>query len=54
MMVSFLKEVRKEDIDNIVFCSTDFSQWWDEEDIVVANMKSYKSIDFMMQYLFSQ
>lgn len=53
MMVSFLKEVKKEWVDNIVFCSTDFSQRWDEESVVVANMKSYKSIDFMMQYLFS-
>lgn len=53
MMTNFLNEVSKSKLDNIVFSSTDFAQWWSEDDIVVANMKSYKSIDFIMSHIFT-
>jgi len=53
MMSNFLREIKKEKIDNVVMCSTDFGQWRPEENLVVANMKSYKSIDFIFQYIFA-
>lgn len=52
-MTNFLNEVKKENISNIVLASTDFSQWWSEESLVIANMKSYRSIDYILGYLFS-
>lgn len=52
-MTNFLNEVQKEKINNIVLASTDFSQRWDEDSLVIANMKSYLSIDYILNYLFS-
>lgn len=53
-MTNFLHEVKKEKIENIVLASTDFSQRWDESALVLANMKSYQSLDFIISYLFSK
>ncbi len=51
-LTNFLNELKKEKIDNVVCCSTDFSQWRDESKLLVANMKSYKSLDFIMNSIF--
>ena len=40
-------------IDNIVFASTDFNKWWKEEDLLMMNMQSYKSLDYALHYIFS-
>jgi len=53
MLTNFLHEVKKKKIDNVVFCSSDFMQRWSEDSVVVANMKSYKSVDFIFRYLFA-
>ncbi len=53
-MSNFLNEVKKEKIDNIVLASTDFSQWWDENSLVLANMKSFQSLDFIVNTLFTK
>lgn len=52
-MTNLLHEVTKKQLDNIVICSTDFAQSRDKEKLVVANMKGYQSINFILQYLFS-
>jgi small subunit ribosomal protein S2 len=52
-LTNFLRELKKEKIDNVVCCSTDFAQWRDESKLLVANMKSHTSLDFIMNALFS-
>ena len=54
MMINFLKEVKKQKSDSVVFCSTDLNMWRPEKDMVVANMKSYKSVDTILQFVFSK
>lgn len=39
-------------IENIVLASTDFSRWWNEEDLLMMNMQSYKSLDYALHYIF--
>ncbi len=53
-MTNFLNEVKKEKINNVVLASTDFAQWWDENSLVIANMKSFQSLDFILNALFSK
>jgi small subunit ribosomal protein S2 len=52
-LTNFLHEVKKQKIDNVVLSSTDFSERWNDNSWVVANMNSYKSLDYIMHYLFS-
>lgn len=49
----FVKELElQKDVNKIVLCSSDFGDYlWDND--VVANMLSYRSLDFVMKYLLS-
>ncbi len=53
MMENFIREVNaKENINTIVIASTNYNKYLWENDII-ANMLSYKSIDFVMNYILS-
>lgn len=53
MMENFIREVdAKEKIKTIVIASTNYNKYLWENDII-ANMLSYKSIDFVMNYILS-
>ncbi len=53
MMENFIREVKSQDnIDSIVISSTNYNKYLWENDII-ANMLSYKSIDFVMNYILS-
>ena len=53
MMDSFLNEIQKEKAENVVITSSNFTKWWDMKSIVMANVLSYKSLDFVMRYILS-
>jgi len=53
MMSSFVDEIQKEWVDNIVISSSDFPRRWDENRLIMANIGSYKSVDFVLQYILS-
>lgn len=53
MMKSFIREVELQtDVDSIVIASTNYNKYLWENDII-ANMLSYKSLDFVMNYILS-
>ncbi len=52
-MSSFVDEIKKSHVDNIIIASSDFSRWRDEDSIVMANVGSYKSLDFVLRYILS-
>lgn len=53
MMQNFIREVNsKDDIDSIIISSTNYNQYLWENDII-TNMLSYKSVDFVMNYILS-
>lgn len=53
MMQNFIRELKAQwGHDNIVVCSTNYNKYLWENDII-ANMLSYKSIDFVMNYILS-
>lgn len=49
MMSKFVDEIQKNNIENILICSTNFSRWRKEDSLIVANVLSYKSIDFILK-----
>lgn len=53
MMSSFVDEIKKWWVDNIIIASSDFSRWRDEDSILMANVGSYKSLDFVLRYILS-
>jgi len=53
MMKSFVDEVVKEKIDNILVATSNFSRRWAEDCLLMANIGSYKSIDFVLKYILS-
>jgi len=53
MMDSLINEINKTAVDNIIIAGTNFSRRWDEENIIVANIGSHKSLDFVMQNILS-
>jgi len=53
MMDSFLNEIQKEKAENVVITSSNFTKWWDMKSIVMSNVLSYKSLDFVMRYILS-
>lgn len=53
MMDGFIAELKVSGIDGIVIASTNFSEFWPEDSIVMANINSHKSIDFVLQTLLS-
>jgi hypothetical protein len=36
-------------MDNIIIAGTNFSRRWNEDNIIVANIWSHKSLDFIMK-----
>ncbi len=53
MMENFIREAKsQENIENIVVASTNYNKYLWEND-VIANMLSYKSIDFVINYILS-
>jgi len=53
MMENFIKELSlQSDVDSIIIANTNYNKYLWENDII-ANMLSYKSIDFVMNYILS-
>jgi hypothetical protein len=53
MMDNFINEIEKTpNIQNIIIAGTNFSRRWDEESIIVTNIGSHKSIDFVLKNMF--
>ena len=53
MMENFIKELwHQSDVDSIVIAATNYNRYLWEND-VIANLLSYKSIDFVMNYILS-
>lgn len=52
-MSGIVDELALANIDNVVVSGTDFSKRWSEADLLVTNVQSYKSLDFVMKYIFS-
>jgi len=53
MMESLINEIEKEKVSNIIISSSDFKRRWAEDSLVMANVNSYKSMNFVLQYLLS-
>lgn len=54
MSDGFVDELDKhKSIDSIVISSTDFSRYYPKEKMLVSNMSSYRSLDFVMRYILS-
>lgn len=54
MLDGFVDELDKhKSIDSIVISSTDFSRYYPKEKMLVSNMSSYRSLDFVMRYILS-
>ncbi len=53
MMDSFVNEIEKTpNIENILIVGTNFTRRWNDESIIVANMWSHKSVDFVLNNMF--
>lgn len=54
MMDNFVNELEKQkDVDTILISGTNFSRWWKEDSLIVANINSHKSVDFMLNAILS-
>ncbi len=54
MMENFVNEIEKQkESDSILICGTNFPRWWKEDSLIVANINSHKSIDFVLKTLLS-
>lgn len=53
MMWNLIAEISQEKIENIVVVSSNFAKRWDESSLLMANVNSYKSVDFVLQYILS-
>jgi len=51
-MFKLIREVDKMHKESIVISSTDFNQFWSEEDLVIANVNNYYSLLFVCNYIF--
>jgi len=52
-MSKFVDEITKTNVENILLCGTNFSRWWKEDSLIIANVLSYKSIDFVLRSILS-
>ena len=53
MMDNFVNEIAKTaDIQNILIAGTNFSRRWAEDSIIIANIGSHKSVDFVLNNMF--
>jgi len=53
MQSKFADELQKTKVDNILICNTNFSRWRKEDSLIIANVLSYKSIDFVLRNILS-
>ena len=54
MLDGFVDELSKnKSIDSIIISSTNFSRYYPEDKLIVANIWSYRSLDFVMKYILS-
>ena len=53
MMSKFVDELQKVNIENILICGTNFSRRWKEDSLIVTNVLSYKSLDFVLRNILS-
>lgn len=54
MMENLVNEIEKQkDIDSILICGTNFPRWWKESDLIITNINSHKSIDFVFKNILS-
>lgn len=52
-MFKLIREVDKMKKESIVLSSTDFNQFWSEDDLVISNINNYYSLVFVCNYLFN-
>jgi|GEM_PF-187021 small subunit ribosomal protein S2 len=52
-MFKLIREVDKMKKESIVLSSTDFNQFWSEDDLVISNVNNYYSLLFVCNYLFN-
>jgi len=54
MMDNFVSELEKQkDVDTILLCGTNFSRWWNKDNLIIANINSHKSLDYMLKAILS-
>ncbi len=54
MMENFVNEIEKQkEIDSILICATNFPRWWKEDGLIIANINSHKSVDFILNSILS-
>lgn len=54
MMDNFINEIEKTpNIQNIVIAGTNFNRRWAEDSIIIANMGSHKSVNFVLNSMFN-
>jgi ribosomal protein S2 len=54
MMSKFVNELEKQkNIENILICGTNFTRRWKEDSLIIANVLSYKSMDFVLRNILS-
>lgn len=53
-MDNFVNELDKQkDVDTILICGTNFSRWWKEDSLIIANINSHKSVNYMLNAILS-
>lgn len=50
-MSKFVDEIEKLKMDSIVISSSDFNRFWNESNLIMANVNSYSSLDYIMKYI---
>jgi len=54
MMSKFVDELQKQtNVDNILICGTNFTRRRKEDSLIIANVLSYKSVDFVLRNILS-
>lgn len=50
-MSKFVNEVVKMKIDNLILSTTNFNRRWNEDNLILMNVNSYNSLDFVLKYI---
>ncbi len=50
-MMKFVRELDKTGLDNVVIASSNFDTRWDKNNLVIANVDSYQSLDLGLTYI---
>ncbi|HCY20703.1 TPA: hypothetical protein DIC40_02405 [Patescibacteria group bacterium] len=54
MMENFVNEVEKQkEVESILICGTNFPRWWKEDSLIIANINSHKSVDYILTNILS-